>query len=120
MNEFSLWDPAGMNEINVQYINAALQYLGDEYTRADDDIKGDELDVVEWMKTWETADLSFNCPQQDNDYDCGVFHLLNLSLLVEGEEISRDQFSQASVNAKDVRKSIAYLLWRTSSNRPKP
>eukprot|EP00985_Skeletonema_marinoi_P004519 scaffold1961_cov126-Skeletonema_marinoi.AAC.4 len=25
--------------------------------------------------------------------------------------------SQASINAKDVRKTIAYILWRTSSNR---
>ena len=34
----------------------------------------------------ETANLPFDCPQQDNDNDCGVFHLLNLSLLVEGED----------------------------------
>mmetsp|Transcript_4214 Transcript_4214/g.5918 ORF Transcript_4214/g.5918 Transcript_4214/m.5918 type:complete len:611 (-) Transcript_4214:334-2166(-) len=115
--EISLWDSAGMNYTNTQYIKAALQYLGDEYMRADDEIKGDELDVVEWMKTWTTADLSFECPQQDNDYDCGVFHLLNLCLLVEAEAITEDAYSQASINAKDVRKTIAYILWRTSSNR---
>mmetsp|Transcript_4185 Transcript_4185/g.5417 ORF Transcript_4185/g.5417 Transcript_4185/m.5417 type:complete len:256 (-) Transcript_4185:1324-2091(-) len=107
--EISLWDSAGMNYTNTQYINAALQYLGDEYMRADDEIKGDELDVVEWMKTWTTADLSFECPQQDNDYDCGVFHLLNLCLLVEGEAITEDAYSQASINAKDARKTIAYI-----------
>eukprot|EP00985_Skeletonema_marinoi_P013570 scaffold6752_cov91-Skeletonema_marinoi.AAC.1 len=73
--------------------------------RADDEIKGDELDVVKWMKTWTTANLSFECPQQDNDYDCG------------GEAITEDAYSQASINAKDVRKTIAYILWRTSSNR---
>ena len=88
--------------------------------RADDEIKGDELDVVKWMKTWTTADLSFECPQQDNDYDCGVFHLLNLCLLVEAEAITEDAYSQASINAKDVRKqshTSLYIPWRTSSNR---
>lgn len=100
----------------MQYIDAALRYLGDEYKIVDDEIKGDELDVVEWMKTWKTADLSFDCPQQDNDYDCSVFHLLYISLLLEGEDISTD----ASVNAKDLRKTIAYILWRTSSSRSEP
>eukprot|EP00984_Skeletonema_dohrnii_P016785 scaffold7513_cov76-Skeletonema_dohrnii-CCMP3373.AAC.4 len=69
------------------------------------------------MKTWTTADLSFECPQQDNDSDCGVFHLLKLCLLVEGEAITEDPYSQASINAKDMRKTIAYILWRTSCNR---
>ena len=107
-----------MNDVNVQYIDAALRYLGDEYTRADDGIKGDELNVVEWMKTKKTVDLSFDCPQQGNDYDCGVFHLLNLSLLLEGEDISTDAYLTSIRQRKRCEENID-ILWSTSSSRPK-
>ena len=98
---------------NAQYTNTALRYLGDEYKNA-----FPNENMLKWMKTWRIEDLSEECPQQANGFDCGIFTLLNLSLLVEEGIITRDSYSQESIDAKEVRKVIAHMLWEASSNRP--
>jgi Ulp1 family protease len=112
--KISLWDPQGMKQTNALYTNTALRYLGDEYERA----FPLEKDTKTWLQSWSIEDLSDECPQQENDFDCGICHLLNLCLLVIEGGIYIESYSQASIDAKEVRKVIAYLLWQASSNRP--
>jgi len=111
--KISLWDSQGEKMENAQYTNTALRYLGDEYTNA-----YPNRNVLEWMRGWTIEDLSDECPQQANGFDCGIFTLLNLSLLVEEGSITRDSYSQESIDAKEVRKVIAHMLWEASSNKP--
>ena len=66
----------------------------------------------------EIEDLSDESPQQSNDFDCGIFTLLNLCLLVEEGSITKDSYSQASIYTKEVRNAFANILWNASSNRP--
>jgi sentrin-specific protease 1 len=109
----SLWDSQGVKHTNVLYTHTALRYLGDEHENA-----FPEGDTTKWLKSWRIEDLSDKCPQQENDFDCGIFHLLNLCLLVNEGGISLESYSQASINTKEVRKIVAYLLWAASSNCP--
>ncbi len=111
--KISLWDSQGVKEENVLYTNAALRYLGDEYGDAYPD-----KNTMEWLDSWTIEDLSDKSPQQANDFDCGIFTLLNLCLLVEEGSITKDSYSQESNYRKDVRHVFAYILWNTSSNRP--
>jgi len=112
--KISLWDSQGEKETNKLYTHTALRYLGDEYEKA-----YPSRDLIEWMRSWTIEDLSDECPQQANDFDCGIFTLLNLSLLIEGGvSITRDSYSQASVDTKEVRKVIAHILWEASANKP--
>ena len=109
----SLWDSQGVKQTNVTYTNAALRYLGDEYAKT-----YPNQNLLQWLEEWKIGDLSDESPQQANDYDCGIFTLLNLCLLVEEGSISRDSYSQTSIYAKEVRNIIAHILWNASSNRP--
>mmetsp|Transcript_33925 Transcript_33925/g.50858 ORF Transcript_33925/g.50858 Transcript_33925/m.50858 type:complete len:329 (-) Transcript_33925:9-995(-) len=109
----SLWDSQGVKHTNVLYTHTALRYLGDEHENA-----FPEGDTKKWLESWRIEDLSDKCPQQENDFDCGIFHLLNLCLLVNEGGISLESYSQASINTKEVRKIVAYLLWAASSNCP--
>ena len=110
--KISLWDPQGVKEANVLYTNAALRYLGDEYGNAYPD-----KNAMEWLDSWTIEDLSDESPQQANDFDCGIFTLLNLCLLVEEGSITKDSYSQASIYTKEVRNVFAHILWNASSNR---
>mmetsp|Transcript_22688 Transcript_22688/g.32421 ORF Transcript_22688/g.32421 Transcript_22688/m.32421 type:complete len:97 (+) Transcript_22688:1329-1619(+) len=94
-------------------MNSALRYLGDEYERAYPD-----EDCREWLGEWKMEDLSNECPTQENNFDCGLFHLLNLYCLVVEGNLSSDSYSQESIDRKEMRKMIAYRLWEASSNRP--
>lgn len=116
--EIALWDSAGMNRAqNYIYLHSTLKYLGDEYARARDRGEQDN-DANEWLKSWTTIDLSDKCPHRENGYDCGIFHLLNLCVLVKDGEISKASYSQDSIDTKDVRKVIAHLLWKVSLKQP--
>ena len=112
-NIISLWDSQGVKEANALYTNAILRYLGDEYRK-----KFPDRNLMEWLDSWKIEDLSDECPQQANDFDCGIFTLLNLCLLVEEGSITKDSYSQASIYAKEVRNVLAHILWDASSNRP--
>jgi hypothetical protein len=103
--KISLRDLQGVKQTNALYTNAALRHLGDEYDKA----FPLKRDTKTWLQSWSIEDLSNECPQEENDFDCGIFHLLNLCLLVMEGGISVESHSQAS---------IAYLLWKASSNRP--
>ena len=101
---------------SIGYTHTALRYLEDEHENA-----FPEGDTTKWLQSWRIEDLSDKCPQQENDFDCGIFHLLNLCLLVNEGGISLESYSQASINinTKEVRKIVAYyLLWAASSNHP--
>ena len=111
--KISLWDSQGVKEANVLYTNAAhLDILGMSSNAYPD------KNALEWLDSWTIEDLSDKSPQQANDFDCGIFTLLNLCLLVEEGSITKDSYSQASNYTKDVRHIFAHILWNTSSNRP--
>lgn len=116
--KISLWDPEGEKETNILYADAALNYLKDEYRNTHPSIT--RTNLRDWLSTWTIEDLSDDCPHQQNGYDCGIFLLLNLCLLIEEDHLSEDSYSQTSINTKEVRNTIAHLLWKASSNRPTP
>ena len=111
--KISLWDPLGLNNANAIYTTYMLRYLGDEYKRA-----FPLKDSSRWLREWTIEDLSDECPQQENDCDCGIFLLLNLYCLLIDGVLSLESYSQATVDRKEVRKTVAHLLWKASSNHP--
>ena len=77
-----------MKEANVLYTNAAhLDILGMSSNAYPD------KNALEWLDSWTIEDLSDKSPQQANDFDCGIFTLLNLCLLVEEGSITKDSYS---------------------------
>ena len=82
--KISLWDSQGVKEANVLYTNAAhLDILGMSSNAYPD------KNALEWLDSWTIEDLSDKSPQQANDFDCGIFTLLNLCLLVEEGSITK-------------------------------
>lgn len=114
--KISLLDPQGKKEVNMLYADAALKYLRDEYKKTHPGTS--KKNLREWLSSWTIEDMSDECPQQENDFDCGIFLLLNLCILINGDQLSKDSYLQASIDTKEVRNTIAHLLWNASSNRP--
>ena len=98
---------------NAMYTTYMLSYLGDKYKKV-----SPQEDASQWLRQWTIEDLSDECPQQENDCDCGIFLLLNLCCLLIDDALSLESYSQSSVDRKEVRKTVAHLLWKASSNRP--
>ena len=71
---------------------------------------------------WTTLDDSANCPRQYNGYDCGVFTIVNMTLLAQNTPLSNtlSLYEEQDFQNLDTRRRIAYLLWKASSNRPQP
>ena len=98
---------------NAMYTTYMLSYLGDKYKKV-----FPQEDASQWLRQWTIEDLSDECPQQENDCDCRIFLLLNLCCLLIDDALSLESYSQSSVDRKEVRKTVAHLLWKASSNRP--
>mmetsp|Transcript_16592 Transcript_16592/g.27312 ORF Transcript_16592/g.27312 Transcript_16592/m.27312 type:complete len:99 (-) Transcript_16592:62-358(-) len=75
-------------------------YLEDEHENA-----FPEGDTTKWLQSWRIEDLSDKCPQQENDFDCGIFHLLNLCLLVNEGGISLESAIFAGIHKHKYKRS---------------
>ena len=106
---------AGSRRMHFIHKRCAQIPWGDEYAKTFPD-----RDLLQWLEAWTIEDLSDESPQQANDFDCGIFTLLNLCLLVEEGSITKDSYTQTTIQlyAKEVRNVIAHILWNASSNLP--
>ncbi len=74
---------------------------------------------MEWLDSWTIEDLSDESPQQANDFDCGIFTLLNICLLVEEGSFAKDStHKHPSTIHKDKGSEKCIHVWNASSNRP--
>ena len=93
-----------------------LCYLFDDAMRTGTD---DSPPFEDWTRGWSTTDESNDSPRQTNGYDCGVFTLLTMYLLMQGVTITSSTYTQNTVYHKDVRRRLAYRIW-LSSSVPRP
>ena len=96
-----------------------LRYLKDKFWATSPQ---DDDDADDWIVEWTTLDDSANCPRQYNGYDCGVFTIVNMTLLAQNTPLSNtlSLYEEQDFQNLDTRRRIAYFLWKASSNRPQP
>ena len=59
---------------------------------------------------WTTSDRSGSTPRQTNGYDCGVFTLVNMSLLAQGTNLNLSSYSQLTIYQRNTRSRIAHVI----------
>ena len=111
----ALVDPQGRKPQNMLYLNAMRDYL--------DQKRSDYNNVDGWKdphpnKEWELLDLSDSFPRQYNDCDCGIFTLVNITLLAQGLQVDSETYSERSLDRNATRERVGFLLWDISRNRP--
>ena len=111
----ALVDPQGRKPQNMLYLNAMRDYL--------DQKRSDYNNVDGWKdphpdKEWELLDLSESFPRQYNDCDCGIFTLVNITLLAQGLHVDSETYSEQSLDRSATRERVGFLLWDISRNRP--
>ena len=109
-----LCDPQGRKATNMLYLEAMRDYL--------DGKRSDYEGVDGWTeeqphRVWELIDVSESSPRQYNDFDCGVFTLVNITLLSQGLPLE-EAYSEKTLQQNATRERLAFLLWETSRNRP--
>ncbi len=114
MNEhkITIRDSMGQQPYHDTYMTAMLDYLGDLYLEFKNE------DPTSWKATWTCSYV--HSPQQTNSYDCGVFTLINISLLAQRIEFDENTYSNEDVHSWNTRQRIVYLLWKASRNKPRP
>ena len=58
----------------------------------------------------EKINRSGSTPKQTNNYDCGVFTLINLALLAHGHTLSRTIFTQGTIYTNQSRRQLAHVI----------
>jgi len=103
-----------------KYLADMKRYLFDEYHRSEyagRHTPGFPWEV--WDAQWSCIDLSSTIPRQENGDDCGVFTLIAISLLAQGITLTKNLYSQSTVDSLKCRLKIAYLLWIEQSESVK-
>lgn len=107
-----LFDPRGVKPENKIFMTAMRMYLKTkmcEYGRFNP--------PDDW---WELTDGSDTVPTLFNDAESGLFVLVNITLLSQGVELTKETYSERSLQQNQTRERIAFLLWRNSTNKPYP
>ena len=67
---------------------------------------------MSWKRSWTLQDLSNSSPEQDNTYDCGVFTVINITLLAQRFQLTRQIYTSDTISFQNTRQRIAYLSGR--------
>ena len=51
-----------------------------------------------------------NCPKQGTFVDCGVFTILKMTLLMKGQELTANSYSQTKIYEWNTRKRIGQII----------
>ena len=62
-------------------------------------------DMENYAQSWSKINSSGSTPKQTNNYDCGVFTLINLALLAHGHTLSTTIFAQGRIYNNQSRRS---------------
>ena len=70
-------------------------------------------EFVEWKKAWSLLDQSDNCPQQENDDDCGIFMFIFIYFMSQGVQLNSTTFTQSMLYANNSRTRLAHIIWKS-------
>ena len=109
-----LYDSSGdqtmANNSNGGYLTAMQRYLKEAEAEAARGPPGRSSNLA----SWTTSNRSGSTPKQTNGYDCGVFTLVNMSLLARGETLNSSSYSQETIYRRKTRQHIAHVIMSTS------
>lgn len=107
-----LFDSQGVKPENRIYIEAMKEYLTAKMNESSIKVPADDC--------WTLVDESDRCPRQHNEYDSGLFVLVNITLLAQGIRLTKDSYTEQCFERHHTRERIAFLLWSNSTNMPFP
>jgi hypothetical protein len=109
-----LYDSSGSqtnaNNNNSGYLTVMRNYLQDAEAEV---ARGPPARTVN-LAPWTTSNRSGSTPKQTNGYDCGVFTLINMSLLAHGTMPNSSSYSQETIYQRQTRQHIAHVILLTS------
>ena len=76
---------------NKKYLKVTENYMYEALTK---DQGEERQEFAAWKEAWSSTDQSENSPKQGNEYDCGVFTLISMSLLQNGHRLRSNSYFQ--------------------------
>ena len=103
-NMIEVWNSSGRQSVNISYLTHALHYLYDELSTSSSRTLPN---FQTWRQSWTLEDRSDDSPRQGNGYDCGVFTLVSIALLAQGEKLNKESYNQTIIYGIATRRRIA-------------
>ena len=110
----SLWNPSNNTNCNEKYLMCLKSYaenVSDSFTSLFTETRWTNTSKLKWSGTWKIQDMSNQCPKVEIYEDAGVFTLLNMTLLIQGKKLTRDQYSQREIIQRKTRFRIAGIIY---------
>ena len=107
-----LWDSYGLYTSKRQYLEDMCKYLFHEFHKPRE-VSDAGSEFAEWKKAGSRIDQPDNCPQQENDDDCGLFMLIFIYLMSQGVQLNSTTFTQSMLDANNSRARLAYIIWKS-------
>ena len=105
-----LYDSGGSqtsaNNTNSRYLRVMKRYLQDVEAEV---VRG-SAEQTTYLGPWTIQNRSGSTPKQTNGYDCGVFTLVNMSLIARGINLDSGSYSQETIYRRQTRQHIAHVI----------
>ena len=88
---------------NSRYLRVMKRYLQD----AEAEVVSRRTEQTTQSGPWTIQNRSGTTPKQTNGYDCGVFTLVNMSLIARGIRLDQGSYSQETIYRRQTRQHIA-------------
>jgi len=109
----SLWNPSNntsCNEKYLMYLKTYAENVSESFTSLLAETRWTHTSKIKWSGTWKIQDMSNQCPKVEIYEDAGIFTLLNMTLLIHGKKLTRDQYSQREIFQRKTRLRIAGII----------
>ena len=91
---------------NSRYLRVMKRYLQD----AEAEVVSGRTEQTSQSGPWTIQNRSGTTPKQTNGYDCGVFTLVNMSLIARGIRLDQGSYSQETIYRRQTRQHIAHII----------
>jgi len=112
--QICLYDSGGSqtsaNNTNSRYLRVMKRYLQD----AEAEVARGRKEQTTYLGPWTIQNRSGFTPKQTNGYDCGVFTLVNMSLIARGINLDSGSYSQETIYRHQTRQHITHVILSTS------
>lgn len=111
LKRIQLWDSLGQGVANQKYLSTAETYVRDVRKVLPKDKNHIHLQKM-WGGKWTSHDESICSPKQTNGYDCGLFIILSMAIMIQGGHLTTSSYSQQDIYNVKIRDLILQLIYQ--------
>jgi hypothetical protein len=101
----------GQGKTNQIYLSTAEKYVKDVKKVLPKDNNHINIQKM-WEGKWTSYDESISSPRQTNGYDCGLFIILSMAIMIQGGHLTASSYSQQDLYDMEIWDLILQLIYQ--------